>query len=162
MKLRVVYVALLMLVAVAGAAIAGPLGDAEAANDRGDYATALRLFRSLAEQGDADAQYRLGHMYFVGQGIPQDYAETLKWYRRAADQGLSLAQFALGLIYYMGQAVPEDKVLAHKWFNLSAAQGQTQAAFLQNNLASRMTPAEIADAQRLAREWKPTSSPPSR
>jgi uncharacterized protein len=94
MKLRVAYAALLMLAAVAGAAIAGPLGDAEAANDRGDYATALRLFRSLAEQGNADAQYHLGHMYFVGQGIPQDYAEALKWYRLAADQGLSLAQFA--------------------------------------------------------------------
>jgi len=160
MKLRVAFVALLMLVAVAGAAIAGPLEDAEAANYRGDYATALRLFRSLAEQGNADAQYHLGHMYFVGQGIPQDYAETLKWYRRAADQGLSLAQFALGLIYYMGHAVPEDKVLAHKWFNLSAAQDHTQAAFLRNNIASRMTPAEIAEAQRLAREWKPSSPPP--
>jgi TPR repeat protein len=76
---------------------AGPLEDAQAANSREDYTTALPLFRSLADQGNATAQYELGLMYRLGQGVPQDFAEGAKWYRRAADQGLSLAQFGLGM-----------------------------------------------------------------
>ena len=71
--LRAAVTASLVLVAIAGAAVAGPMEDGEAARDRKDYATALRLFRSLAEQGDATAQEHLGVMYENGQGVPEDY-----------------------------------------------------------------------------------------
>jgi hypothetical protein len=74
------------LVAIARAAVAGPLEDAVAAAGRDDYATALRLFRPLADQGNALAQYALGVMYDNGQGVQQNYAEAAKWYRKAADQ----------------------------------------------------------------------------
>jgi len=76
---------ILLLVAFSGAAFAGPLEDALAAHDRGDDATALRLIRPLADQGNADAQYNLGNMYATGKGVPKDGSEAAKWFRRAAD-----------------------------------------------------------------------------
>ena len=71
--------------------MAGPLGDAEAAYERGDYATAMRIFRPLADQGNAVARNYLGDMHNLGWGVPQDYIEALRWYRLAADQGLANA-----------------------------------------------------------------------
>jgi len=62
-----------MLVAMAGAAVAGPLDDAAVAYQRGDYAAAMLLFKPLADRGDAVAQYRVGLMYFHGEGVSQDY-----------------------------------------------------------------------------------------
>jgi hypothetical protein len=79
-----------------------PFEDAAAAYDRGDYATALRLYRPLADQGDAPAQNDLGLMYRDGRGVPQDYAEALTWYRLAADQGNAGAQNSLGVLYQNG------------------------------------------------------------
>ena len=70
-----------------------------AAYERGDYATALKEFRVLAEQGDATAQFILGVMYHDGRGVTQDYKEAVKWHRKAADQGNALAQFNLGVMY---------------------------------------------------------------
>ena len=85
--LRAMLTAPIMLVAVSEAAVAGPLEDAFAAQEKGDFATALQLIRPLAEHGSADAQYNLGIMYFTGQGVPKDSAEAAKWFRLAADQG---------------------------------------------------------------------------
>ncbi len=76
-----------LLVVLAAPAWAG-WDEAVAAHKRGDYATALRELRPLAEQGDAPAQYYLGHMYRTGQGVVQDYAKALKWYRRAAERAM--------------------------------------------------------------------------
>jgi hypothetical protein len=98
-------------------------------------------------------------MFAKGQGVPQKYPEAVKWYTRAADQGFADAQFNLGSLYYEGQAVPQDYVRAHMWFNLSAAQGMQDAATVRDTLARLMTPAQIAEAQKLAREWKPTRPP---
>ena len=97
----------------------------------------------------------LGFMYNNGQGVPQDYAETVKWYRLAAEQGHASAQNNLGLMYDNGEGVPQDYVQAHMWYNLAGAQGLEQAAKNRDNVAKRMTPAQIAEAQKLAREWKP-------
>src|SRR3990172_7650549 len=100
--------ALVLSLSLAAPVAAGPFEDAAAAYELGDYATALRLMRPLAEQGDALAQYNLGVMYENGQGVPQDYAEAVKWYRKAADQGVALAQSNLGFAYANGQGVPQD------------------------------------------------------
>ncbi len=134
---------------------AGTFDDAEAAYARGDYETAERLFRPLAEQGHVWAQYGLGVMYANGQGVPQDYAEAAKWFRRAAEQGFAKAQFNLGLMYGKGKGVPKDYVLAHMWVNFAAAQEHEKAKKLRDGLAKRMTSEQIAEAQRLAREWRP-------
>jgi TPR repeat protein len=156
---RVATVVLFIIAALSGAASAGPLDDARVADERGDYTTALRLYRPLAEQGDAKAQYELGGMYDSGHGVPQDYVEAAKWYRRAADQGFTDAQDALARMYFNGWGVPKDYVQAHMWANLAASRfsgaGFNVEAGLRDNIAAEMTPAQIADAQRLAREWRP-------
>jgi uncharacterized protein len=104
-------VVLLTLPAISGPAVAGPTDDAEAAYDGSDYATALPLLRLLADQGNATAQYRLGHLYDDGTGVTQDYVQALRWYRLAADQGIAAAQFGLGTIYENGQSVPRTSSL---------------------------------------------------
>jgi TPR repeat protein len=97
--LRAALTASLVLVAIAGAAVAGPLEDALAARDRGDDATALRLIRPLADQGNAEAQYNLGIMYVTGQGVPKNGEEAAKLFRLAADQGHAPAQYNLGVMH---------------------------------------------------------------
>jgi TPR repeat protein len=100
--------ALLATLVVVSTGVAGPLEDASAANKRGDYATALRLLRPLAGQGDMDAQTLLGLMYYNGQGMPQNYAEAAKWFRLAADHGMAYAQYSLGVMYEKGEGVPRN------------------------------------------------------
>ena len=80
------------------------------AYNRGDFATALREWQPLAEQGHAAAQYNLGRMYDIGQGVPQDDAEALKWYRKAVEQGHAAAQTDLGLMYGEGRGVSQESV----------------------------------------------------
>jgi TPR repeat protein len=101
----------------------------------------------------------LGIMYDSGQGVPQDYTQAAKWYRLAADQGNAIAESKLGVMYYFGQGVPQDYTQAHKWLNLAASQGNTEAGKNRDLLAALMTPAQIADAQKLASEWRPVPTP---
>jgi len=117
-------------------------------------AEAVKWYRKAAEQGDADAQFNLGVMYDEGHGVLQDDAEAVKWYRKAAEQGNAKAQFNLGVMYGNGRGVPQDYVEAHKWFNLAAAQGNQRAIASRDIAASKMTREQIAEAQRLAREWQ--------
>ena len=126
-----------------------------AAYRQGDYAAALREFRTPAEQGDADAQFNLGLMYRKGQGVAQDYALAMKWYRKAAEQGYASAQINLGFMYDKGQGVPQNYIEAHKWFNLAATKGNKAARKNRDNIEKRMTRGQLAEAQRLARSWKP-------
>jgi hypothetical protein len=123
---------------------------------RQDYREAAQWYRKAADQGVADAQGSLGHMYAYGQGVPQNYKEAARWFRLAADQGDAVAQFFLGLSYANGSGVPQDYVQSHMWFNLAGAGGEPNAAKARDSVAQKMTSAQIAEAQRLAREWKPT------
>jgi uncharacterized protein len=115
--------ALLMLAALAGAAVAGPLEDGIAAYQHDDYATALRLLRPLAEQGTAEAQVPLGFMYHDGEGVPKDYVQAAGWFRKAAEQGDIAAQAALGDMYLEGEGVPKDDAQAARWLQKPAEQG---------------------------------------
>jgi len=87
--------------------------------------------------------------------VKQDYDKAADWFIKAANQGVIEVQFSLAGMYFMGQGVPQDYVEAHKWWNLSASLGENDAAAARDEAASQMTPAQIAEAQRLAREWKP-------
>ena len=109
--------AVALVLSLAAPAFAGPYEDASAAYIKGEYATALRLWRPLANQGMNGAQYGLGLMYDKGRGVPQDF------------------------------------VHAHMWFDLSAAQGNQSALTSRDTAARRMTAAQVAEAQKLAREW---------
>ena len=146
MRLAVRSSLIVVLLALAGAAAAGPREDANAALFREDYTTALRLSRPLAEEGDAGAQFNLGFMNEFGLGVPRNYAEAARWYRLAADQGEGRAQNNLGVMYQNGQGVPQDYVFAHMWFNLSAAQGDSSRIYNRDTLARSMTPDQIAEA----------------
>jgi uncharacterized protein len=159
--LRVAFTSL-MLVAAVGTAAAGPLDDAREAYQRGDYATAYRLFQPMADHGDAAAQNNLGVIYSHGEGVPQSYAEAFKWFHRAADQGDAAAQFNLGLMYRMGQGVLQNYVLAHMWLNLAASrfsagkkESRDNATNARDSSAANMNRVQISKAQKLAREWKP-------
>jgi TPR repeat protein len=118
-----IAIIVIVVLSLARPGAAGPLEDADAAVKRRDYATAVRLVRPLAEQGNAGAQYTLGVFYDNGLGVPQ------------------------------------DRVTSYMWFSLSAAQGREGAAAFRDLIARRMTPAQIAEAQKRAREWKPTTQP---
>lgn len=117
------------LFALTGQAIADSLSDALNAYEAGNYAKAAELIRSLAEQGDASAQNRLGAMYSDGKGVPQDHKEAAKWLRLAAEQGNANAQNNLGLMYFLGEGVPQDYKEALKWQLLAAGQGNIAAQY---------------------------------
>jgi uncharacterized protein len=108
-----------------------------------------------AEQGDSNAQYKLGLVYDVGVGARQDLAEAALWYQRAADQGHVAAQFNLGLMYASGRGVSQDLVQAHMWLNLAAAGSQAAARGERDLVAKKMTRSQLGEAVRLAREWQP-------
>ncbi len=92
-------------------------------------------------------------MYDEGRGVPQDYAAALSRFRKAADQGHAGAQLGLAISYYKGQGLPQDYVLAHMLWNLAAAKGDASAVKNRDIVAAKITPAQIAEAQNLAREW---------
>jgi TPR repeat protein len=123
--------AILLILSFAAPVAAGQFEDGVAAAKRGDDATALSLWRPLAEQGNAVAQYNLGVMFAKGRGVPQDFQEALKWYRLAAAQGSAQAQNNLGVAYTNAQGVAQDYQEALKWCRLAATQGYAQA---QKNL----------------------------
>ena len=120
-----------------------------------DEAEAIKWYRRAAENGHAGAQFNLGTIYGEGRGAQKNDVEAIKWYRLAAEQGDASAQLILGLMYRGGEGVPQDYVSAHMWFNLSAAHGDQEAAEMRNSLEKQMSAPQIADAQKLAREWKP-------
>jgi len=97
------------------------------ATERGDYQTAFKLWLPLAEQGNVNAQFNLGVMYYKGQGVKQDYFEAVKWYRQAAEQGYAQAQFNLGVMYENGQGVKQDYFEAVKWYRQAEKQGDAKA-----------------------------------
>jgi TPR repeat protein len=121
-----------------------------------NYGEAAKWYRAAADQGWPEAQTLLGMMYAKGQGVAQNDAEAANWFHKAADQGLAEAQTILGAVYVKGQGVAQNYVLAHMWFNLAAAQGDAGALANRGHLARMMTPAQIAEGQHLAQEWKPT------
>ncbi|MCG3776408.1 MAG: Secretory immunoglobulin A-binding protein EsiB [Nitrospira sp.] len=121
-----------------------------------DYAQAAAWYRKAAEQGVAQTQCILGFSYAEGQGVPQDDAQAAAWYRKAAEQGFAGAQHNLGLMYAEGQGVQEDYVEGYKWLNLAASRASSEKKRYAETLdvvAKTMTPAQLAAAQKLAREW---------
>jgi TPR repeat protein len=104
-------------------------------------------------QGNADALYKLCEMSERGHGLPQDYQEALRWCGLAAEHGHGRAMFMLGRLYHTGHGVPEDFVRAHMWYNLATANGYDQGKKWRDRLADDMSPTQIAEAQKLAREW---------
>ena len=117
-----------------------------------DYELALKEFQPLAEQGDASAQSNLGLMYKQGSGVKQNYKEAVNWYRLAADQGDADAQNNLGVMYAQGYGVAKNIVVAYAVFNLTAGHLNDEGIKNRDVCAKKMTPQQIAIAERLTRE----------
>ncbi|HEX7518157.1 MAG TPA: tetratricopeptide repeat-containing serine protease family protein [Chthoniobacterales bacterium] len=120
-----------------------------------DYVEAVKWTRKAAEQNDARAQYNLGVCYDKGQGVAKDYVEAVKWFRKAAEQNFAMAQTKLGICYVLGRGVAKDYVESYKWWLLAAAQGDEDAKKELTPLENKMTSAQIAEGQKLARNFKP-------
>ena len=149
---RLLLTTMTALLLSVGTTWAGPFEDGVAAHKRGDYANELTIFRPLAVQGVAEAQFSLGAMYEGGLGVAQDYAAAAKWLQLAAAQGHAWAQSNLSSMYLNGQGVAQDYVLAYMWISLSAASGDATEASLRDLVARKMTPQQIAQAQKMARD----------
>jgi len=113
------------------------------------------LFGHQAELTRALAAVMVAQMYDVGQGIPQNQAQAAQWYMKAAVADIPIAQYNLGLLYFTGNGVQKDFVLAYMWLNL-AARGEPEAVKWRDKIGGFMTPAQLAEANTLAREWKPS------
>ena len=131
-----------------------------------EYGEAVRWYRKSAIQGNGMAQMALGMMYFDGKGVTRSHQAAFTWLKPAAEQGEPLAQVTLGTMYEAGDGVPQDFLQAHMWFSLAAASfsdtrnpsvaGPREVAVMTREmLAERMTQDQIAEAQKLAKEWTP-------
>ena len=140
-------------VAVLSLSVFGPPVQAQ------DHQSAQELadLSALAEAGATEAQYSIGVKYDTGEGVPEDDAEAVRWYRPAAEQGHAGAQYSLGLMYDYGEGVPQDNIEAHMWLNLAASRSsgadRERSVGVRDRVAERMTPADLSEAQRRAREW---------
>jgi TPR repeat protein len=155
---------LLVLFAVPAAAqsLEERMKSAAGAYERKDFAAAIALWRPLAELGNAEAETLLGAMYWRGEGVLRDHAAAAKWYLRAAERGYARAQNDIGFMYGFGEGIPPtDNVQAYKWLSLAIANytGKNQERLeqaLKDRAAVqvRMTPAQVADAERQVREFR--------
>ena len=121
-----------------------------------DYATALKEWRPIAEKGSSAAQLYLGFLHANGQGVARDDGAAADWYRRAAEQDNMLAQIRLAMMYHRGRGVREDPVAAHLWASLAARDDKhlkNVATAFRKALETGMTTAQVAEAERLTREW---------
>ena len=192
--------ALALLPGVFAPVAADTFREAEVAYSRRDYDTALRLYRSAADEGSARALSEIAGMYLLGKGVPQNNYEAIKWYRLAAERGDAWAQQMMGGFFLAGELLPPNYEEAAKWFLLAAMQGEAASqyrlaqmyfdgmgvsqnfmqAYFWSSLAAGhtifptttwfeakelrskalrlLTPAEIAEMQRKASEFKPKKS----
>ncbi len=196
--IRSLFIGFSVVLALAGPAMADPDKDAEAAfaaDQKGDYATAMKLYMSAAAGGVPYAMFNLGIMYFDGKGVDRSYILAMKWHRQAADTGYHQAQYALANMYEKGQGVKKDMVQAVQWYTKAAEQGfvpaqnnlgviyttgdvgvppNPQQAYLWFSLAAKedasaaaraarikpkLTPPQLADADKQIKEWKPKLPP---
>jgi len=126
------------------------------------YPRSARILLPRAEQGDARAETYVGVMYLRGQGLPQNFEAAAHWLHRAAEADVPAAQYFLGLLYDKGQGVPQDFVLAEAWLNLAVAHAEpgwrSRWALIRDAVASKMSRADLEEAQNLAYAWRPPSA----
>ena len=115
----------------------------------------MKWYRLAVEQGDANAEQNLAMMFYLGRGVPQDDNEAARRYRHAADQGYANAQYNLGRMFFRGRGVPQDNVKSYFWLSLAITVTGESASKLRDEVANSLSPEQIAEVQKLAREWKP-------
>ncbi|HEX9324889.1 MAG TPA: tetratricopeptide repeat protein [Reyranella sp.] len=166
MKLIVSALAALLLALspVAAQTLDADMKKAAAAYERKDMATAARIWKVWAGKGNAEARTLLGAMYWSGEGVPRDHKEAARLYLLAANQGYARAQNDIGFMLGFGEGIPpQDDIEAYKWLTLAingyTAKNQDRLVQARKDLATlakRMSPAQITEAERRARVFKPT------
>jgi TPR repeat protein len=127
------------------------------AYQKGDYTTAAKEWRTLAEQGDAQAQFNLGLLYVDGHGVPLDYGQAVTWFTRSAEQDYGKAQLNLGALYGVGKGVKRDYLQAYKWLNLCAAKGDSKCVAQRDLVAKKLKGGQLAEAQKMSSQFAPKS-----
>lgn len=148
-------------VLITGAAFAASADPGDADFDQGyeaftarDYKTTLTLWHKAAEMGHMRAQNGLGVLYRDGDAGEPDKKRAAYWFGRSAENGYAFAMYSLAILYRDGDGVARNDVEAHMWFDLSSALNFDPKAALQRDLiAKRMTPEQVAEAERRAQEW---------
>jgi TPR repeat protein len=118
-----------------------------------DDKQAVYWFTKAAEQGDAGAQSLLVVMFRNGEGTPKDDKQAVYWFTKAAEQGVAQVQGLLAVMFRNGEGTPKDNVMAYVWWNISAAQGNEMAKKSREIIEEEMTPKQIAEAQKLSKEY---------
>ncbi len=118
-----------------------------------DYKQAVHWYTKAAEQDQSEAQYGLAIMYISGNGVKQDYKQAVHWYTKSAEHGYADAQMMLGILYSQGKGVPKDHVKSHMYLNIATVNGDEDAKQFRDKIVRMMSPEQIAEAQKLAREW---------
>jgi len=141
------------------------MNEAKVAYAKGDYVTAAKETRILAEQGNIQAQYELGILYENGQGVKQDYKQAFKWYSKMAEQGGDTwyidAFLKLSMLYATGRGVEKDYVQAWKWADLAMVTSWTngydntfsRSTEILKVLEKEMTEQQIDKAKSIVSEW---------
>lgn len=163
-KVSIVLASIAVSTGASAQSVADRMHTAAVAYHDKQFSKAIAIWRPLAEQGNAEAQTLLGAMYWSGEGVPRDHAEAAKWYLRAAQKGYARAQNDIGFMYGFGEGIPpHDDVQAYKWISLAieryTAKNQDrldQAIKDKATLRARMTPAQLAQAEREIRDFKPS------
>jgi uncharacterized protein len=155
----IVIAASLLAIAAAQAARAGsPEEDFRSglsAFNRGDFASAMRLWRPLAEVDDARSQAGIGFMYHRGLGVKTDDAQAAFWLRKAAEQGQAEGQLMLGSLYFFGLGVPQSYPTAYAWCELAQDNGQAEAQMCRDAALQSITADDQRrDAFRMVREFR--------
>lgn len=123
------------------------------------HAASVEALQSLARNGEPNARFRLGILYFAGKGVTQDLGLASSWWRMAAEQGHGEAQHGLAGLYREGMGLAADPVQAYFWYSLAAAQGEDGARDARDRMRREMPAERIAEAERLAKEWLETRAP---
>ena len=147
-KLQSLVLAITLYIVSVSVATAQDFDKGLDAYSAGDYQTALREWRPLADRGESDVQFNMGVMYYSGRGVPQDYAEAEKWWRLAAEQGNADAQNNLGAMYQLGAGVLQSNVMAHMWYNIASANGDPRSGERRDKRAGLMTSTDISGSIR--------------
>ena len=145
---------MLLPVAIAAVSFAADYSAGVKAYEKGDFTEARNQWEPLAAGGSAAAQFNLGLLYYDGRGVPQDFGEARRWFQRAAEQGYAKAQHNLGAMYGTGKGVGRDYLQAYKWLSLCAAAGEQSCIGQRDLVAQKLKGSKLAEAQRMAREWK--------
>lgn len=141
MKIKHLAFALLML---------QPLSYAYATTSIADE---IAVLKDSAQEGDAESQYDLAVIYYTGNVAPQDYKQAFSLFTQSAEQGFAQAQHALGAMYEKGNGVQQDNKQAWAWYSVAALSGRENIAMDLSSLEKKLSPAELKQAQELAKQY---------